>query len=60
MNKHVTSILLDSQAIPDENIQNSDGQYIQICQVTPEPDRSFPIFQNQDVPPGEQSYLQGR
>lgn len=58
MNKHPSAMLLDYQSIPDEDLQNSDGQYIQICQVTPEPDRSFPIFQNPDVPTAVRAYYE--
>lgn len=53
LNKHPSAVALESQTAPDEELQNSDGQYIHICQVQPEPDKTFPIFQNPDVPAGK-------
>jgi dedicator of cytokinesis protein 3 len=51
-NKHPKAQLLKTNTFPDESIQVSDAQYLQITAVTPEPDKGAAIFANPDVPTG--------
>ena len=52
-NKHPKATLLKINTFPDEGIQFSEAQYLQITAVAPEPDKSALIFTNPDVPTGE-------
>lgn len=49
-NKHPSAQLLKSNTTPHDDILYSDGQFLQVTAVTPEPDRDSLIFKSADVP----------
>ncbi|KAK9764626.1 Deoxycytidine kinase 1 [Basidiobolus ranarum] len=51
-NKHPSARLLNSNGVPPESILNSNGQYLQITAVTPEPDLTHAALQRLDTVPG--------
>jgi len=60
ISKHAGAQLLKSNIEPSEEIKFGTALYIQCVQVTPEPDRSLPIFTNPDVPPAVRTYYEHR
>ncbi|KAG5459079.1 MAG: dedicator of cytokinesis-domain-containing protein [Olpidium bornovanus] len=48
-NRHPTAVLLKSNSPPGDDILNSEGQYLQITAVAPEPDRTQEIFTKGDL-----------
>jgi dedicator of cytokinesis protein 3 len=58
LNKHPGAQLLKTSAIPPEDVQFADGQFLQITSVTPEPDPSSPMFSNPDIPQAIRAYYQ--
>ncbi|KAJ1032676.1 hypothetical protein NDA16_000699 [Ustilago loliicola] len=54
--KHPKATLIKSAAVPDEEVRLSDGQFLQVTAVQPEPDRSKDIFTNAEVPPTVRAY----
>ncbi|KXN90212.1 Dedicator of cytokinesis protein 3 [Leucoagaricus sp. SymC.cos] len=50
LNKHPGAQLLKTPGDPPVDIRFGNDQYIQCTAVTPEPDRTSPIFTNPDVP----------
>lgn len=58
LNKHSGAQLLKTAGDPPVDIRFGNDQYIQCLGVTPEPDRTLPIFQNPDVPPAVRSYYE--
>jgi dedicator of cytokinesis protein 3 len=57
-NKHPGATLLKTSAAPSEEIQFSDGQFLQITSVSPEPDKTTAIFTNPNVPKAVRAYYQ--
>lgn len=57
-NKHPGAQLLKTTNIPSEEIQTDEGQYLLVTRVTPEPDRTSPIFTNIDVPLTVRNYYE--
>lgn len=60
ISKHAGAQLLKSNVEPSEEIRFGTALYIQCTQVTPEPDRTLPIFTNPDVPQAVRSYYEHR
>ncbi len=58
LNKHPGAQLLKSDPTADQRFGND--QYIQCTAVTPEPDRSLPIFTSPDVPLAIRNYYEHR
>ncbi|KAI0082009.1 cytoplasmic protein [Panus rudis PR-1116 ss-1] len=58
LNKHPGAQLLKTMGDPPVDIRFGNDQYIQCTAVTPEPDRSLPIFTNPDVPPQIRAYYE--
>ncbi|GAC97073.1 hypothetical protein PHSY_004657 [Pseudozyma hubeiensis SY62] len=56
--KHPNATLIMSAAVPDEDVRFSDGQFVQVTAVQPEPDRSKDIFTNAEVPPAVRAYYE--
>ncbi|OJA18408.1 hypothetical protein AZE42_06392, partial [Rhizopogon vesiculosus] len=56
LNKHPSAQLLKSDPTADQRFGND--QYIQCTAVTPEPDRSLPIFTSPDVPLAIRNYYE--
>lgn len=51
--KHPQAQLIRGHAVPTVDMQNSDGRYLLITPVTPEPDKTIPILSNPDILPGK-------
>jgi dedicator of cytokinesis protein 3 len=60
LNKHPGAHLIKGNLEPSDEIRNSSMQYIQCSSVTPEPDRSLPIFTNPEVPSAVKQYYEHR
>ncbi|KIM29799.1 hypothetical protein M408DRAFT_328621 [Serendipita vermifera MAFF 305830] len=58
ISKHAGAQLLKSSIEPSAEIRFGTALYIQCTQVTPEPDRTLPIFTNPDVPQAVRSYYE--
>ncbi|KAF8919995.1 cytoplasmic protein [Mucidula mucida] len=58
LNKHSGAQLLKIAGDPPVDIRFGSDQYIQCLGVTPEPDRTLPIFTNPDVPPQVRTYYE--
>lgn len=58
ISKHAGAQLLKSSTEPPNEIKFGTALYIQCTQVTPEPDRTLPIFINPDVPPSVRQYYE--
>lgn len=56
--KHPKATLIKSAAVPDEEVRLSEGQFLQVTEVQPEPDRSKDIFTNAEVPPTVRAYYE--
>ncbi|SPO22504.1 related to dedicator of cytokinesis protein 3 [Ustilago trichophora] len=56
--KHPKATLIKSAAVPDEEVRLSEGQFLQVTAVQPEPDRSKDIFTNPEVPPTVRAYYE--
>jgi dedicator of cytokinesis protein 3 len=60
LSKHAGVQLLKTASEPSEEIRFGTALYIQCTQVTPEPDRTLPIFTNPDVPAAVRTYYEHR
>jgi dedicator of cytokinesis protein 3 len=60
LNKHTGAQLLKGSGDPPVDIRFGNEQYIQCTAVTPEPDRTHPIFTNPDVPLSVRTYYEHR
>lgn len=60
LNKHTGAQLLRTLGDPPVDIRFGNEQYIQCTAVTPEPDRTRPIFTNPDVPISVRTYYEHR
>ncbi|KAL0956056.1 hypothetical protein HGRIS_002226 [Hohenbuehelia grisea] len=58
LNKHPGAHLLKTMGDPAVDIRYGSDQYIQCTAVTPEPNRSLPIFTNPDVPLSVRTYYE--
>ncbi|KAF8070275.1 C2 domain in Dock180 and Zizimin proteins-domain-containing protein [Lyophyllum atratum] len=58
LNKHTGAQLLRTLGDPPVDIRYGNEQYIQCTAVTPEPDRTRPIFTNPDVPLSVRTYYE--
>ncbi|GLB37233.1 putative DOCK family protein [Lyophyllum shimeji] len=58
LNKHPGAQLLRTLGDPPVDIRFGNEQYIQCTAVTPEPDRSRPVFMNPDVPLAVRTYYE--
>ncbi|KAG7446416.1 cytoplasmic protein [Guyanagaster necrorhizus] len=58
LNKHSGAQLLKIIGDPPVDIRFGTDQYIQCTAVTPEPDRTLPIFTNPDVPTAVREYYE--
>ncbi|KAG8760434.1 hypothetical protein FRC14_003131 [Serendipita sp. 396] len=58
ISKHPGAQLIKNSTEPSEEIRFGTVLYIQCTQVTPEPDRSLPIFTNPDVPAAVRTYYE--
>ncbi|KAF9007971.1 cytoplasmic protein [Cyathus striatus] len=58
LSKHPGAQLLKTPSDPPVDIRFGSDQYIQCTAVTPEPDRSLPIFTNPDVPLPVRTYYE--
>lgn len=58
LNKHTGAQLLKTLGDPPVDIRFGNEQYIQCTAVTPEPDRTRPIFTNPDVPLPVRNYYE--
>ncbi|KAH7888385.1 hypothetical protein F5I97DRAFT_2002325 [Phlebopus sp. FC_14] len=58
LNKHPGAQLLKVTGDPPVDIRFGTDQYIQVTAVSPEPDRTLPIFTSPDVPPSIQNYYE--
>ncbi|KAH8119460.1 cytoplasmic protein [Phellopilus nigrolimitatus] len=58
LNKHPGSQLLRTMGDPPVDIRFGTDQYIQCTAVSPEPDKSLPIFNNPDVPSAVRAYYE--
>ena len=58
LNKHPGAQLLRAAGDPPVDIRFGTDQYIQCTSVSPEPDRTLPIFSNMDVPLAVRSYYE--
>ncbi|TFK44595.1 cytoplasmic protein [Crucibulum laeve] len=58
LNKHPGAQLLKTAGDPPVDIRFGNDQYIQCTAVTPEPDRTLPIFTNPDVPLPVRTYYE--
>lgn len=58
ISKHAGAQLLTSTTEPSDEIRFGTALYIQCTQVTPEPDRTLPIFTNPDVPAPVRTYYE--
>lgn len=50
--KHPQAQLMRGHDVPSLDLQNSDGRFLLITPVSPEPDQNNIILQNPDVLPG--------
>ncbi|KAG6829556.1 hypothetical protein H0H92_004225 [Tricholoma furcatifolium] len=60
LNKHTGAQLLKALGDPPVDIRFGTDQWIQCTAVTPEPDRTRPIFTNADVPLAVRAYYEHR
>ena len=60
LSKHPGSQLLKTPGDPPVDIRFGTDQHIQVTAVTPEPNRTLPIFTCPDVPPAVRSYYEHR
>ena len=60
LNKHPGSQLLRTMGDPPVDIKFGAEQYIQCTAVSPEPDKTLPIFNNPDVPTAVRMYHEHR
>ena len=60
LNKHPGAQLLRTMGEPSVDIQFGTDQYIQCTAVTPEPDKTLPVFNNPDVPTAVRMYYEHR
>ncbi|TDL26056.1 cytoplasmic protein [Rickenella mellea] len=58
LNKHPGSQLLKTMGEPPVDVRFGTDMYIQCTAVTPEPNRSLPIFTNPDVPTAVKTYYE--
>ncbi|KAG9102699.1 hypothetical protein FRC06_001407 [Ceratobasidium sp. 370] len=58
LNKHPEATLLRTTSEPPDDVRNGTAQYIQCIAVTPEPDRTLPVFTNPDVPVTIRTYYE--
>ncbi|KAJ3508883.1 hypothetical protein NLJ89_g5517 [Agrocybe chaxingu] len=58
LNKHPGAQLLRAAGDPPVDIRYGNDQYIQCTAVTPEPNRSLPVFENPDVPLAVRTYYE--
>lgn len=58
LNKHSGAQLLKTAGDPSADIRYGSEQFIQCLGVTPEPDRTLPVFQAADVPPAVRAYYE--
>ncbi|CAE6510579.1 unnamed protein product [Rhizoctonia solani] len=58
LNKHPEATLLRTTTEPPDEIRFGTAQYIQCTAVTPEPDRTLPVFTNPDVPIAIRTYYE--
>ncbi|KAG8705728.1 hypothetical protein FRC08_001495 [Ceratobasidium sp. 394] len=58
LNKHPEATLLRTTSEPPDDVRNGSAQYIQCIAVTPEPDRTLPVFTNPDVPVTIRTYYE--
>lgn len=56
--KHPRATLIKSAAVPDDEVRLSEGQFLQVTAVQPEPDRTKKIFTNPEVPPTVRAYYE--
>ncbi|CBQ70585.1 related to dedicator of cytokinesis protein 3 [Sporisorium reilianum SRZ2] len=56
--KHPKAILIKSAAVPDDEVRASEGQFLQVTAVQPEPDRARDVFTNPEVPPTVRAYYE--
>lgn len=60
LNKHPGSQLLKTSGDPPVDVRFGTNQYMQVTAVSPEPNRSLPIFTCPDVPPAIRGYYEHR
>lgn len=60
LNKHPGAQLLRTPGDPPIDIKYGNDKYIQCTAVTPEPDRTLPVFTNPDVPLAVRTYYEHR
>lgn len=60
LNKHPGAQLLKTMGDPPVDIRFGNDQYIQCTAVTPEPNRTLPIFTSPDVPLAVRTYYEHR
>jgi dedicator of cytokinesis protein 3 len=60
LNKHPHAQLLKILGDPPPDIRFGTNQYIQCTAVSPEPDRSLPVFADVDVPLSVRTYYEHR
>ncbi|KAG9123502.1 hypothetical protein FRC07_014863 [Ceratobasidium sp. 392] len=58
LNKHPEATLLRTTSEPPDDVRHGSAQYIQCIAVTPEPDRTLPVFTNPDVPVTIRTYYE--
>ncbi|CAE6444733.1 unnamed protein product [Rhizoctonia solani] len=58
LNKHPEATLLRTTTEPPDEVRFGTAQYIQCTAVTPEPDRTLPVFTNPDVPIAIRTYYE--
>lgn len=58
ISKYPGAQLIKTASEPSDEIRFGTALYIQCTQVTPEPDRSLPIFTNPDVPAAVRTYYE--
>lgn len=51
--KHPQANLIRGHAVATPDMRNSDGRYLIITPVMPEPDKTNMLLSNLDIPPGE-------
>ncbi|PWZ03173.1 hypothetical protein BCV70DRAFT_183899 [Testicularia cyperi] len=56
--KHPKATLIKSAATPGDEVGLSDGQFLQVTAINPEPDRTKDIFTNPEVPPIVRAYYE--
>jgi dedicator of cytokinesis protein 3 len=60
LNKHPGAQLLKTMGDPPVDVRFGNDEYIQCTSVTPEPNRSLPVFNNPDVPQAVRAYHEHR